>query len=444
MANFFRNLSTAQVRSLLAGRDGVSFSGERDLYGVLGYPRHIRPLDYIAMYERGGIASRIVDAFPDATWSQEPEIIEDGERKDTRFELAIDYLKEKKRLFHYMARADKLCGLGRYSILILGTNDAMDLAQPLQHADQLNWLLPVSEAFAEITRWTDDPFSPEFGKPEAYRVTFGSVEDTTKPNTVREVHASRVIHIAEDPLQDDVFGKPRLRAVYNHLIDLQKVAGGSAEMFWLGARQGMVFEADENASFDATEIERLEDQAEEFQHQLRRLLTSQGGKWRSLEAHDPKPQENADLLLSLVSGTAGIPKRILIGAEAGQLASSQDITSWLSRILERRINFVEPVVIRRTIDRLIALGVIPPPADGTYEIRWTEETGISQNEAADIALKKTQALATYSNAPYASQIVPETEFREVFLGIEPEPDGGFQGEDDLDEGAPSVPAPPEQ
>lgn len=440
MTNFFQNISAAITRRLLAGRDGVSFDGERDLYSVLGYPRTIRPLDYIAMYERGGIAARIVDAFPDATWSQCPKIIEDSEKDDTPFEQAIELLSEKKRLFHYLARADKLSGLGRYSILILGTNDGIDLAQPLRSADQLSWLLPVPEAFAEITRWTDDPLSPEFGRPQAYRVTFGSIEDSTRPNVTREVHASRVIHIAENPLQDDVFGTPRLRPVYNHLIDLQKVAGGSAEMFWLGARQGMIFEADPDASFDGEAIEQLEDQADEFQHQLRRLLTSQGGKWRSLEAHDPKPQENADLLLSLCSGTSGIPKRILIGAEAGQLASSQDLTSWLSRVTERRINFIEPVIIRKTIDRLIALGVIPPPADGTYTIEWDLETGISEIDAANIALQKTQALATYANAPYAAQVVPETEFREKMLGLEPEPYGGFDTED----GLPDVQPTPEQ
>ena len=55
------------------------------------------------------------------------------------------------------------------------------------------------------------------------------------------VHASRVIHVAEDILDDEVYGIPRLEPLYNYLDDLLKVVGGSAEMFWLDAKRRLVF-----------------------------------------------------------------------------------------------------------------------------------------------------------------------------------------------------------
>jgi len=417
------NLSAVVSRAMLAANlGGKSFGGERDLYEVLGYPRYLRPLDYVAMYERDDIAARIVEAYPDATWSAKPSIIEDSEGETTQFEREIDDLVEKKKLFHYMHRADKLANLGRYSILILGVNDGSELRQPLRDASKIHWMMPVTEALADISVWNQDPLSPDFGKPEMYRVTFGE-QDSTKPNVIREVHKSRVIHIAEKCQQDDVYGEPRLRRVYNKITDLQKVSGGAAEMFWLGARQGLIFEADEDAQIG--DVDALEDQAAEFQHQLRRLLTTQGGKWKTLESQNPQPREIYDILLDMIAGASGIPKRILVGAEAGQLASSQDETAWLARVRERRTAFVEPSIIRATIDRLIELGVISAPRDGTYLVEWDHEAGMSQTEIADIASKKTASLVAYSNAPYAEQIMPPTEFRKEILGLEEEPPGGF-------------------
>ena len=57
----------------------------------------------------------------------------------------------------------------------------------------------------------------------------------TLPRKVGFVHASRVLHVAEDCLDDDVYGIPRLKPVFDRLDDLLKVVGGSAEFFLRGA-----------------------------------------------------------------------------------------------------------------------------------------------------------------------------------------------------------------
>lgn len=420
-------------RVRLAGLSGKQFGGDRDLYTVLGYKRTLRPLDFLDMYYRDDIAQRIIHAFPQATWRAIPEIIEGEKREDTKFELAVDELVDNLRLWQYCERADRLCGLGRYSILILGTNDGAKLSEPLVKASQLHWLRPVPEAYAEVSTWVQDPMSPKFGQPEIYSVTFGSEEASTMPQRLERVHHSRVIHIAEHTGMDDVFGIPRLECVYNRIFDLQKVVGGSAEMFWLGARNGLVFEANEDAQLSTTEIDALEDDAEAYQHQLRRLLTSSGGKWRVLESQKPEPAENMEGILNLIAGGTGIPQRILIGSESGELASSQDENSWLSRIAERRTNFADPVVIRALLDRLVELGILPPPTSGKYNVQWPKSTGLSEKEQAEIASIKSTAIVNYANSPSAGQIVTESEFRELIMGMEPEPPGGFPDDEELPE-----------
>lgn len=420
-------------RVRLAGLSGKQFGGERDLYTVLGYKRTLRPLDFLDMYYRDDIAQRIIHAFPQATWRAVPEIIEGEKREDTKFELAVDDLVENMRLWHYCERADRLCGLGRYSILILGTNDGAALSEPLVKANKLHWLRPVPEAYAEVSTWVNDPMSERFGLPELYNVTFGSEEATTQPQTIKQVHHSRVIHIAEHTGMDEVYGIPRLECVYNRIFDLQKVVGGSAEMFWLGARNGLVFEADAESQLSTVDIDALEADAEDYQHQLRRLLTSSGGKWRVLESQKPEPAENMEGILNLIAGGTGIPQRILIGSESGELASSQDENSWLSRIAERRTNFADPVIIRAVLGRLIELGILTPPKSGKYNIQWPKSTGLSEKEQAEISSIKSTAIVNYANSPSAGQIVTESEFRELIMGMEPEPPGGFPEDEKLPE-----------
>ena len=68
--------SMLQSRANLAARVGLTFDGQRDLYKYLGYKRNLDYADFYARYKRGGIASRIVDAYPQATWRQQPILLD--------------------------------------------------------------------------------------------------------------------------------------------------------------------------------------------------------------------------------------------------------------------------------------------------------------------------------------------------------------------------------
>lgn len=429
VANQLQTLSHQIDRLRMMSRAGLTFEGKRDLYEVLGYRRVVTPEHYFEVYRRQDIASRIIRAFPQATWRGNP-IIKDGDKLEerTRFQQGIDALNDKVSLWSYCERVDRLSSIGRYGLLVLGVNDGSPLSEPLTAASELNWLKAIKEQNAHIATWNDDPSSPDFGKPLTYSVTFGDSDNQSTRAVTLPVHASRVLHIAEFLEEDEVYGVPRLESVINRLQDLEKVIGGSAEMFWLGARNGLKFIAEKDASFSEPERARLEQMAEDYQHSLRRTLTGQGLDIQSLGTDVANPGTHVDKILDLIAGAVGIPKRILIGSERGELASSQDETNWIGRIEERRINFVEPSIVRALLDKLVALGILEAPSDGEYEIDWEHEDGLSEKERAEIGKIRTEALATYSNAINAPAIVPETEFRENFLGLNPKPDGGFMTE----------------
>jgi hypothetical protein len=157
---------------------------------------------------------------------------------------------------------------------------------------------------------------------------------------------------------------------------------------------------------------------EEFTHNLSRYLRTKGIDVNTLNFDIADPKNYFDMIVSLISATTGIPKRILTGSEQGQLASSQDENNWLARVNERQTDFCEIQVLRPILDWFIEHGVLPEPKDSDYEIKWPDLRTVSDTEKADVALKTSQALANYVNAQGTDMVMPPKQFFEDVLGLE--------------------------
>lgn len=418
-------------RSLLASLAGKSFQGDRDLYDTCGYPRYISPSQYLEVYLRQDLAQRIVNAYPDASWHESPLVYAQGENPNDRqagmFSDAVWRLNEVYKLWEKTARVDRLSNIGHYGVLLLGLDGGEPMWTPARRRDyRLLYLKAHTEVTAPVSRWETDARSPRYGKPSLYNITIGSASHASQPSVVgpssiMRTDWSRVVHVAENPLDDDSVGTPRLEAVFNRLMDVDKLLGGSAEVFWQNAAGIWSLKADPELSWEPEEKEELENQIEELTHGLRRWLRLRGVEAQNLAAEVGDPASAVEKELDIIAGTTGIPKRILIGSERGELASSQDEENWAGRINTRREKHVVPNLIRPVIDRLIALGVLPEPAGGRYEVEWPESDALGEAARADIANKKATTLSLYTAAVGAELIVPPREFRSKFLGLEPEP-----------------------
>lgn len=406
------NDSTLVKRANLAAHAGQHFGGDRDLYKTFGYPTHVDAHAYRSMYERGDLAGRLVDAYPDATWREPPTI-----GGLTNF----DTIAKRLKLWSVLQRLDRLCQLGHYGVLLLGLDGGEDPATPATLTNyRLMYLQPHGEETAKISRWNDNPKSSRFGKPEIYSITTGTNwEGTGGGQRILKVHHSRVIHIAEDALEHEAIGLPRLERVYNRLMDLEKLMGGSAEMYWLNTAMFLQFNAESGVAWEPAQAEAMQDQMEELQHRLRRMIRTQG-----VDAHNlapglqgSSPGEHVSVQLDMIAGASGIPKRILIGSEAGELASSQDENAWSGRVAERRQQFATPTVLEPFIMRGIEQGWI----SGALEsIEWPESDTLGERGRADVAAVTAQAVATYANT-MGDPAISEDEFRAV-LGLDPKPE----------------------
>lgn len=418
------NLRTLQnilvQRAQFAAQAGVTFDGGRDLYSALGYKRSLTPKDYRERYRRNGVAARIVEALPTSTWRHGGELIEDEDPNViTAFEQAWIDLNLRLRIWQKFKAADVLCGLGRYAVILIGAPGKFD--QPLERVkpQDLRYLQPFGEEDVTITKYDAGDESERYGQPHEYTLKRQMIQGTTyqPPTTVqgRTVHWTRVLHVADGVLDDSVFGLCRMERGWNLLDDLEKVSGGGAEAFWRRADAGMQLKLDPSFKADPKhpdELEKVKEQIDEYINGLRRVLTTRGVDINQLSSAVADFSSPVGAIFDQLAASYGIPKRILMGSERGELASSQDQDNYAERVSDRRNDFAAPQVVRQGVDRFIKIGVLPEPK--TYDVRWPEIRNLDEVQKATVA-----GLWADINAKFGATVVTAAEIRDLVLGLEP-------------------------
>lgn len=400
-------LSALVTRMRFAQGLGETYGGDRDLYEALGYKSELYYEDYYRHYKRSDIAKAIVDKLPKACWSNIPEVVENegGDSEDTDFEREWKLLVKKHRVFKKCLRLDKLIGLGHYGIMLFGLSDSVDFKRPYGGKGELLYMQPYGDEHAQMLTYEQNTSDSRYGLPVQYQIDLSDEKGEGVITSSINAHYSRVLHVVEDPLENELYGTPRLQSVFNRVEDLQKLLGGSAEMFWRGARPGYVAKLEDDAVMDDTQAAALQDQFDEFDNNLRRWLRLGGVDVSPLSPQVVSPLEHIDAQVTAISMATGIPKRILIGSERGELASSQDEKVWNALVHERMVSFCEPEILRPMIDMFINYGVLPEPKNMNYSVVWPKMGVLGEKDKAEILLNRTKALAEYVKAPGLTELV---------------------------------------
>jgi hypothetical protein len=413
----------------------------RDLNDECGYPEttEISVSGYQELYDRLSIATRVVEVLPKESWQTHPTIFEtEDPEENTEFEKAwgsiADNLQEESwyqdeegsPIWEYLLRADILSGIGHYGVLLLGIDDNLPLGEPVVSSSQprkLTFLRPFPESLASITKYDEEITSKRFGLPIEYGLSFTEFDHHNEITSsrfqvnVHKVHYSRVLHLADNLSSSEVFGIPRQRPVFNRLLDLRKIYGGSAEMYWRGAFPGYALETHPNLGGELNiNVSGLRDEMEEYMNGLQRYSLLQGMSMKSLapQVVDPSPQ--IETQLDAICIQIGIPKRKFMGSERGELASSQDDGDWNDTLRGRQNNYITPRIIVKFINRCIHVGILPKPKTG-FSVVWPDLDALSGLEQAEIALKTADALAKYIQGDVHA-VVPPIHFLTEILDVE--------------------------
>ena len=432
LANFRAGASTLLERWQFMRQAGITFKGKRDTYEIFGYQRQITNKDYRDRYARGDIATRIVDCFPKACWRDGAKIQEDPDPKvSTDFEDAFISLNTRLHLWSTFERANILARLGTYSVLLIGSKDGrLDQELPKGSSpDDIIFVTPFSGGGgpaqrtpsgssssymdATIQSFETDPSNPRFGLPLTYQL---QRLDVASPAMQKPVHWSRIIHVAEGTLDDEIYGQPCLENIWNRLDDWDKVMGGGAEAFFQRANAGLNLNLDKDVAIattpDKESEQALKDEFEDYSNNITRLLKTRGMDVKQLGSDVADFSKSADAIITAIAGAKGIPKRILTGSEMGQLASGQDRDNWDTQIQDYRTSFAGPRIVRQFIDRLIAYGYLPTPVQ--YEIVWPTVSNLTEDEKAQGAQKWAAV-----NQTAGRMVFSPDEIRYKWYGFEP-------------------------
>lgn len=412
LVNEVRTLSTRLERLL---------DPRRDVYEECGYPGigELTITHYKDMYDREPIAARVVQVMPQESWMITPEVFETANSTaETPFEMAIRDLNKSLKgkswhndeegglIWNYMERLDELSGIGSFGVMLAGIDDGLPLDEPYEPAPgptakrNLKYLRVFDESQVTITGWDNDPNSDRFGYPEIYTITITdestNYEHSTKQATnTHRVHHSRIIHVADNLGSSESFGIPRQKQVYNRLYDLVKLYSSSPEMYWKGAFPGLSVESHPqlggDVDFDKKEIA---EEIHKMMNTLQRVSMTTGATVKSISPQVVDPTPQIKVTLEAICIKIGIPVRIFMGSERGELASSQDDSSWNDRLAYRQNRHITPHIVCQFFDRLIDMNVLPEPTEG-YKVKWPDLNTLDDETKANVLQKRTQALVQF-------------------------------------------------
>jgi hypothetical protein len=380
---------TREMLSRIVNGLGDTFGGRRNLYSAFGYANELSYAYCLRRYQRLGIISRIVNAYPDAIWTRTPQIIVDN--KVGKLNSEFNFLDRKFDLYHYLNRADRLASLGKYSTLMIGFSDVKNndgMKNPVKYGSEIIYFQAYGYDDCLISTYETNASLASFGMPKTYKL---KVDEKLSI----EVHADRILHIVDNPLNNDIIGFPLVWRIWNMLDDVEKVVGGSAEMFWLNGRRGLHINIDKDVEFSEEARKALRTEVEDYQNELSRVLRTKGVSVHDLGVGDVNPGPVFNVIMSMISITTGIPQRIFIGSEQGKLASEQDRSNWSQRVLERRSSVSEPKILRPLIHRLQRFGVL---SEGEFGFQWPQAFMMSPLERAQTAAQQARAATNLSRA----------------------------------------------
>lgn len=406
----------------------------RDIDQECGYPLTITTEQYVHAFRRWDVANRVVSLYPEESWALSPAVFETEEDELTEFEKGWDSLVTEFSIFSILQRADVMSGIGTFGILLLGLDDGKGLDLPAAGIDdrgvptpdrpqhKILYLRAFDESVVRINKFEGDIRNPRYGLPMEYQVQFTDTSLGTaiaSSTTVSvNVHWTRVIHLADNRTNSEIYGAPRMEKVFERLLDLRKISAGSGEMFWKGGFPGYSLEAtpglEENLEFDE---DATKEQMEAYMNGLQRYIATIGMQVKSLSVQIADPRPHIETQVRLIAMAVGVPWRILMGVEVGQLASEQDIESWNKRLDRRRKEYIVPYILRPFIDRLMGLGILARPAESLgYTIEWADLNSPKDQDKAAITEKRTNALSKYV-ADGIDNLIPPFYYLTLFQGL---------------------------
>lgn len=287
--------------------------------------------------------------------------------------------------------------------------------KPSKKKRKLLFIRAYDESLVQPVRYEWNINNPRFGMPIMYRITLNDPKTAHSgiglPLATVYVHWTRVIHLADNLGASEVFGMPRQQPILNNLLDLRKIYGASGEGFWRNAFMKLSFETHPQLGGDVLIDEAaMQDTMENVMNGAQQWWYLTGMSAKSIAPTVVDPTAHVNVQIEAICIQLGCPKRVFMGSERGELASSQDDASWNDRLRHRQDNYISPRILVPFIDRLIMIGVLPPPGEtGKQKAEKLATNGFRIQRVRGGYLAKRKYFSRNAEVPAASE-KEETKF----------------------------------
>ena len=294
-----------------------------------------------------------------------------------------------------------MLGYSRYAVLVIGlkgeVKSEMEVGKDRKNIDDLIYLRALDESSITFTDEDIDSniYSERYGFPDRYRIEVNDLNGSQKTDFI---HHSRVIHFKEGNFTDNSIGSPRLKPIYNSLENLLKIEGASTESLYLNGRGGLLVQYMEDKEGGYPSKGEIQKDLNYLRQTIETFYNSSNEKYIISANHNVKPmqfpvidpEKVSKFSLQLIAGALGIPLRLLIGSERGELASSQDASYFFGTIKHRQKGFCEKELLRPAINKFMQLGILSESNE--YNVTWGDLVTLKESEKVDILQKSIQIL----------------------------------------------------
>ncbi len=290
---------------------------------------------------------------------------------------------------------------------------------------ELLYLRVFPETLVQVVEYDSNLNSPRFGQPVRYLITLNDPRDNHGGNglpiSTVYVHWTRVLHVSDNWHQggaNEVFNPSRLKCIYNNLYSLFKVYSASGEGYWRMPFPWLAIETNPQLGPNPN-VNRgdLKDMMESVRGGLQKEIYLSGLTAKTLAGSVTDPRVHVDIQLEAICIKLGCPKRVFMGSERGEQASTQDDEAWNDRKRGRQNGYITPRIVVPFFDRLIAVGVLPEPKE--YHVTWPDNEALNAQAKATVASTYVTALATWVTGGL-EQVLTFKSLLVHFFGMDPE------------------------
>lgn len=429
-------------RSLQAMFPGFYFGAPKHNHAAdFGYPDRVEFETAFEAYNRYPLARAAVDKTVGKSWETNPLLQEyqrdgtkAGTQKETKPEADIRQRFADLRVWQHLAECDRRSLVGAYSGLIMRLGDGKRFDEPVDRVpgglDGLVEVIPAWEGQLTVSQWDTNQTSPTYGQPLMYQFAESAVGQAQQPRQFT-IHPDRVIIVSRDGTLN---GRSALGPGYNALLDMEKIRGGGGEGFWKNAKSGLSLEIEKDAKIEDMArvmgvpvqevVDKIDEQVESFNKGFDKSLMMQGIKAVPIQVQLPSPEHFFAIALQSFAATFSCPLKILVGAQTGERASTEDSEEWARVNMARRTNELIPAIMA-FVNRLERFGILP---QRDWHLDWTDLTESSMGEKIDRADKMASV-----NQKMGGEIVFTGDDIRGVVGMEPLSDAEKFRDDDVDD-----------